>query len=71
MCRSPFRLDMGGGGPYASTPIDGPVTTSEPTMPELLLELFSEEIPARMQRKASEDLKKMITDGLVAAGIGY
>lgn len=62
---------MGGGGPYASTPIDGPVTTSEPTMPELLLELFSEEIPARMQRKASEDLKKMITDGLVAAGIGY
>ena len=40
-------------------------------MPELLLELFSEEIPARMQRKASEDLKKMITDGLVAAGITY
>ena len=40
-------------------------------MPELLLELFSEEIPARMQRKASEDLKKMITDGLVAAGIAY
>ena len=40
-------------------------------MPELLLELFSEEIPARMQKKASEDLKKMITDGLVAAGITY
>lgn len=40
-------------------------------MPELLLELFSEEIPARMQKKASEDLRKMITDGLVAAGITY
>ncbi len=40
-------------------------------MPELLLELFSEEIPARMQKKASEDLKKMITDGLVAAGLHY
>jgi len=40
-------------------------------MPELLLELFSEEIPARMQRKAADDLKKMITDGLVAAGLHY
>ncbi|NLH81215.1 MAG: glycine--tRNA ligase subunit beta [Phyllobacteriaceae bacterium] len=40
-------------------------------MPELLLELFSEEIPARMQKRASEDLKKMITDGLVAAGLSY
>jgi glycyl-tRNA synthetase beta chain len=40
-------------------------------MPELLLELFSEEIPARMQRKASKDLEKMITDGLVDAGITY
>lgn len=40
-------------------------------MPELLLELFSEEIPARMQRKAAEDLKKAITDGLVAAGLHY
>jgi glycyl-tRNA synthetase beta chain len=40
-------------------------------MPELLLELFSEEIPARMQKRASEDLKKLITDGLVAAGLTY
>ena len=40
-------------------------------MPELLLELFSEEIPARMQRKAADDLEKMITDGLVAAGLHY
>ena len=31
-------------------------------MPDLLLELFSEEIPARMQAKAAEDLKKLVTD---------
>jgi glycyl-tRNA synthetase beta chain len=40
-------------------------------MAELLLELFSEEIPARMQVRASEDLKKLITDGLVEAGLTY
>ena len=40
-------------------------------MPDLLLELFSEEIPARMQRKAAGDLRKMITDGLVDAGLTY
>ena len=40
-------------------------------MPELLLELFSEEIPARLQRRAAEDLKKAVTDGLVAAGVLY
>ena len=40
-------------------------------MPDLLLELFSEEIPARMQRKAAGDLKKLITDGLVDAGLTY
>ena len=40
-------------------------------MPDLLLELFSEEIPARMQRKAAGDFKKMITDGLVEAGLIY
>ncbi|WP_277359995.1 glycine--tRNA ligase subunit beta [Brucella melitensis] len=40
-------------------------------MPDLLLELFSEEIPARMQRKAAGDLKKMITDGLVDVGLTY
>lgn len=40
-------------------------------MPDLLLELFSEEIPARMQAKAAEDLRKGITDGLVAAGLTY
>jgi glycyl-tRNA synthetase beta chain len=40
-------------------------------MPELLLELFSEEIPARMQAKAAEDLKALITNGLVEAGLTY
>ncbi len=38
-------------------------------MADLLIELFSEEIPARMQKKASDDLKRMITDGLKAAGL--
>ncbi|PWE48659.1 glycine--tRNA ligase subunit beta [Thioclava sp. NG1] len=40
-------------------------------MPDLLIELFSEEIPARMQPKAREDLKKLITDGVVEAGLTY
>lgn len=40
-------------------------------MPDLLIELFSEEIPARMQARAREDLKKLITDGLVEAGLTY
>src|SRR3954471_16710916 len=40
-------------------------------MPDLLLELFSEEIPARMQRRAAEDLKKLVTDALVARGFLY
>ncbi len=40
-------------------------------MPDLLIELFSEEIPARMQLRAAEDLKKRITDGLVEVGITY
>src|ERR1700682_2058296 len=38
-------------------------------MPDLLLELFSEEIPARMQARAADDLKKLVTDRLVAAGL--
>jgi glycyl-tRNA synthetase beta chain len=40
-------------------------------MPELLLELFSEEIPARMQGKAAEDLRQIITSALVEAGLTY
>ena len=38
-------------------------------MPDLLFELFSEEIPARMQAKAAEDLRRMVTDKLVAEGL--
>jgi glycyl-tRNA synthetase beta chain len=40
-------------------------------MPELLLELFSEEIPARFQRRAAEDLRKAVTNALVDAGLVY
>src|SRR3954470_16191199 len=40
-------------------------------MPDLLLELFSEEIPARMQAKAAEDLRRMVIDRLVAEGLVY
>ncbi|KQI68904.1 glycyl-tRNA synthetase subunit beta [Loktanella sp. 3ANDIMAR09] len=40
-------------------------------MSDLLIELFSEEIPARMQTQAAADLKKRVTDGLVEAGLTY
>ncbi len=40
-------------------------------MPDLLLEFLSEEIPARMQARAADDLRKMVTDRLVAAGLTY
>jgi len=40
-------------------------------MPDLLLELFSEEIPARMQARAADDLRKLVTDRLVEAGLVY
>jgi glycyl-tRNA synthetase beta chain len=40
-------------------------------MPDLLLELFSEEIPARMQARARADLKRLVTEGLVARGLTY
>jgi len=40
-------------------------------MPELLIELFSEEIPARMQQKAADDLRAMVTNTLVDAGLTY
>jgi glycyl-tRNA synthetase beta chain len=40
-------------------------------VPDLLFELFSEEIPARMQARAADDLKKMVTDRLVDAGLVY
>lgn len=40
-------------------------------MSDLLIELFSEEIPARMQARARDDLKRLVTDGLVEAGLTY
>src|SRR6476620_4015104 len=40
-------------------------------MPDLLLELFSEEIPSRFQKKAAEDLRKLVTDALVEHGLVY
>ena len=40
-------------------------------MPELLLELFSEEIPARIQQKAADELRSLISSGLVEAGLTY
>ncbi len=46
------------------------LTPSDP-MPDLLIELFSEEIPARMQARARDDLRRMVTDGLVNAGLTY
>ena len=47
---------------------DLPSTSATP-MPDLLLELRSEEIPARMQRKAAGDLKARVTNALVEAGL--
>ena len=41
------------------------------TVPDLLLELFSEEIPARMQARAAQDLKRLVTDHMVEAGLTY
>jgi glycyl-tRNA synthetase beta chain len=40
-------------------------------MAELLLELFSEEIPARMQTRAAEDLERLIGDRLKDAGLTF
>ena len=40
-------------------------------MPDLLLELFSEEIPARMQARAAADLQRLVIDALVERGLHY
>ena len=40
-------------------------------MPQLVLELFSEEIPARMQARARDDLKRLVTDALTSAGLSF
>jgi glycyl-tRNA synthetase beta chain len=49
-----------------------PIPKSGPEIvAELLLELFSEEIPARMQARAADDLKRLVTDKLKAAGLAF
>ncbi len=40
-------------------------------MAKLVLEFLSEEIPARMQARAAEDLKRMFTEGLAQAGLDF
>lgn len=40
-------------------------------MAELLLEVFSEEIPAGMQKRASDELKRLVCDGLKSAGLEF
>jgi glycyl-tRNA synthetase beta chain len=40
-------------------------------VPDLLIELLSEEIPARMQARAADDLRKLVTDKLAGAGLAY
>ena len=40
-------------------------------MPDLLLELFSEEIPARMQAQAADDLKRLVTEALAECGLSF
>ena len=40
-------------------------------MAELLLEILSEEIPARMQARAADDLKRLVTDALKSAGLEF
>lgn len=40
-------------------------------MPDFLLELFSEEIPARMQKQAAADLQRLVTNALVERGLTY
>ena len=64
------RLQPHPGAPSAPT-LPPPGEGEREAMPDLLLEFFSEEIPARMQARAADDLKKMVTDRLVAAGLTY
>ncbi len=40
-------------------------------MPDLLLELFSEEIPARMQAQAASDLERLVTGALIERGLKF
>ena len=40
-------------------------------MAEFLLEIFSEEIPARMQQRAADDLRRLVTEGLKARQLSF
>jgi glycyl-tRNA synthetase beta chain len=60
-----FRLNSAARACYLREP------SAVTPMPDLLLELFSEEIPAGMQARAAEDLRKLVTDRLVDAGLVY
>ena len=62
-CALPFSSELGKGCAAA--------TLADLLMPDLLLELFSEEIPARMQRQAAEDLKRLVTNALVDRNLVY
>jgi glycyl-tRNA synthetase beta chain len=57
--------------PDCRDPTPAQLPEIETGMPDLLFELFSEEIPARMQARAADDLKKIVTDRLVDAGLVY
>ena len=71
-CRSPVEGLGGQDGTRSSSQSNAGLRMApRREMPDLLLELFSEEIPARMQAKAADDLKKMVTDRLVDAGLVY
>src|SRR5262245_7233579 len=59
----------GGRALFDLTTSSAPATSL--TVPDFLLELFSEEIPARMQMRAAEDLRKLVTEALVGAGLLY
>src|SRR5579871_6034803 len=52
-------------------PPQPPRDEPQDAMPDLLLELFCEEIPARMQRRAAEDLQRLVTNALVERGLLY
>ncbi|MEO0960781.1 MAG: glycine--tRNA ligase subunit beta [Pseudomonadota bacterium] len=40
-------------------------------MPEALIEIFCEEIPSGMQKRAADDFQRMVTGDLVDAGVTY
>src|SRR5580704_12891725 len=69
--RLPFSLREKVGAPRARPDEGRSKSEKRNRMPDLLLELFSEEIPARMQRQAAEDLKRLVTNALVERNLLY